>query len=129
MAPERKRQVAERIWLPVTMLLLATITVLSLFPLDKLPEVPGTDKTHHVIAYSTLMLPAFFVRSRYRYRLLLTFVIWGGVIEIIQPFVNRHASWMDLLANVAGLVIGCAVGHLTSKFGEGIVSKHRLKPK
>ena len=31
--------------------------MLSLWPLETLPSVPGTDKTHHLIAYAALVFP------------------------------------------------------------------------
>jgi VanZ family protein len=34
------------------------------------------------------------------------FIAWGGVIELIQPYVNRHASLLDLAANTAGIAFG-----------------------
>jgi len=34
------------------------------------------------------------------------------VIELIQPFVNRYGEWLDLLANIAGLILGMSVGLL-----------------
>ncbi len=33
-------------------------TFLSLYPLPELPEFPGTDKTHHLVAYFFLALPS-----------------------------------------------------------------------
>ena len=97
-------------WLDVTLLGLALITLLSLIPLPQLPEVPGSDKTHHVLAYALLMLPAFLVQARKRYLLLVLFLAWSGVIELVQPLVNRYGEWPDLAANFAGLICGAIVG-------------------
>ena len=41
-------------WKPITIFLLLVIAFLSLYPLPKLPEFPGTDKTHHLVAYFLL---------------------------------------------------------------------------
>ena len=38
--------------------------------------------------------------------------LWDGAIELIQPFVNRYAEWLDLLANLAGVMIGLIAGSL-----------------
>jgi len=46
-----------RFYIALTMLILTMITLLSLWPVAELPAVPGTDKTHHFIAYAILMLP------------------------------------------------------------------------
>ena len=47
-----------RFWQSITLIVLTLITVASLFPAEHLPEVPGTDKTHHFISYCALMFPA-----------------------------------------------------------------------
>lgn len=105
-----------RFWLPVTLLILVTITLLSLLPLPQLPAVPGSDKTHHLVAYSALMFPAFFIKYEKRRWLLLGFLIWSGLIELIQPLANRHGELLDLLANGAGLAIGALLGNIISGF-------------
>lgn len=50
-----------RYWKELTVLIAAMITVLSLWPADTLPAVPGSDKIHHFIAYASLMFPVAFV--------------------------------------------------------------------
>ncbi len=93
-------------WLTLSMLCLIAITVLSLWPADALPVIPGTDKTHHLIAYACLVLPLALSRPRYWLFIVLAFIAWSGAIELIQPYVNRYAEWLDLLANVAGIACG-----------------------
>ena len=44
---------------------------------------------------------------------LIFFAIYGGVIELIQPLVNRHGEWVDLIANTTGLMVGCLIAILT----------------
>jgi len=36
-------------------------------------------------------------------------IVWSGGIELVQPYVNRHSDWMDLLTNCAGIVIGAVI--------------------
>ncbi|MBC6439715.1 MAG: hypothetical protein GDA49_04750 [Rhodospirillales bacterium] len=36
----------------------------------------------------------------------------GGLIEGLQPLVNRHAEWLDMAANAAGVTIGVGLGLL-----------------
>lgn len=86
--------------------LVMLITALSLIPLPKLPDVPGTDKSHHFIAYGSAAIPVSLARVRHLWIYLPAFALWSGIIELIQPFVNRHADWFDLLANCCGLLIG-----------------------
>ena len=96
-------------WIAFTMLLLALITFLSLWPLDELPSVPGTDKTHHFIAYTFLMLPTALRKPNRWVLFVLFFIVYSGAIELIQPYVNRYGEWLDMFANTAGLVFGLII--------------------
>jgi len=93
-------------WRLLTLLTLSSITILSLTPLDHLPEVPGSDKLHHFIAYAALMFPVALRRPPQWLWLAGGFALWSGAIELIQPYVNRYGEWLDLAANCAGLLIG-----------------------
>jgi VanZ family protein len=92
-------------WKLITILLLIVITILSLSPLPKLPDVPGTDKTHHLIAYFFLALPSAVAKPKNYLFLGLCFIAYGGLIEILQPYVNRHGEWLDFLANMTGVIL------------------------
>ncbi|PID66166.1 MAG: hypothetical protein CR975_04385 [Gammaproteobacteria bacterium] len=98
-------------WCLLTAILLLLITLLSLWPAVQLPLVPGTDKTHHVIAYAVLMLPAAIRRPSYWLWVAAGFIAYSGMIELLQPFVNRYAEWLDLLANALGVVCGGLIGY------------------
>tara|TARA_B100000315_G_scaffold45852_2_gene40654 strand:+ start:1785 stop:1982 length:198 start_codon:yes stop_codon:yes gene_type:complete len=37
-------------------------------------------------------------------------VLYGGLIEIIQPYVNRLAEWEDFFADTAGAITGTTIG-------------------
>ena len=42
---------------------------------------------------------------------------FGGVIEMIQPYVNRYGEWLDFFANTIGVIFGFFVGlTLNNKF-------------
>lgn len=94
---------------------MSVITLLSLTPLPSLPEVPGSDKAHHLVAYGALMFPAFISEQKFKFALMLVFALWSGGIELIQPFVNRYGEWLDLAANICGLAIGAVLGWLFAK--------------
>ena len=98
-----------KFWRSITLVTLALITVTSLLPAEHLPAAPGSDKTHHFIAYCALMLPTALRRPRYWFALALLFIIWSGLIEIIQPYVNRYGEWLDLLANAGGIVLAIII--------------------
>ena len=91
-----------------------SILVLSLSPLHELPDVPGNDKTHHLIAYAILAFPTS-VTNQKVLSMTLLFILMGGAIEIIQPYVNRYGEWLDFIANTIGVVIGLAIGLFLNK--------------
>ena len=93
-------------WIALSLVILAIITVLSLWPLDTLPEAPGSDKLHHFIAYAFLILPASVRKHHQLIRLFLLYTAYSAAVELIQPYVNRYCDWRDLLANVSGLACG-----------------------
>ncbi|MBE9043016.1 VanZ family protein [Pleurocapsales cyanobacterium LEGE 10410] len=96
----------KRYWIYVTAFILTAITILSLTPLEKLPSAPGTDKTHHFIAYAVLMFPTALRKPKYWLAITLFFICWSGAIELLQPYVNRYGELEDLGANIVGLVCG-----------------------
>lgn len=92
-------------WLACTVLTLAAITVLSLRPVI-VPDVPGGDKTLHLVAYAALIFPAGLRRPKRMILIFFFFFLYSGTIELIQPYVNRCGEWLDLVANTIGLACG-----------------------
>ena len=99
-------------WKALTFLILTAITILSLLPVSALPPAPGTDKTHHFIAYAMLILPAALRKPANWILLGVFFILYSGAIELIQPFVNRYGEWLDLLANSMGVLSGMIIAWL-----------------
>jgi hypothetical protein len=93
-------------WFIITILLLTAIATLSLWPAAHLPQVPGSDKTHHFISYGALILPVALKKPKHWLWIALGFAAFSGAIELIQPYVNRYGEWLDMAANVAGLACG-----------------------
>lgn len=104
-----------RRWLAITLLLLAVITYLSLTPLVSLPSVPGTDKTHHFIAYAALIFAVALRKPKHWPVIGLFLFGWSGGIEILQPYVNRYGEWLDLTANGSGLICGVILATVVSR--------------
>lgn len=96
----------QKYWLHLTIILLISIATLSLWPVTYLPKVPGTDKTHHFIAYAALMLPTALKQPKNCLIIALAFIAFSGAIELIQPYVNRYGEWLDMAANTLGLICG-----------------------
>ena len=106
----------KRYWISSTLFILMMITILSLRPLQMLPPVPGSDKTHHFIAYATLIFPTALRKPKYWQIIVLLFIGWSGAIELIQPYVNRYGEWQDLAANIIGLVCGYLLVQIVNWF-------------
>ena len=107
-------------WLPISIIFVSVITVLSLAPLKELSNSPGSDKTNHLIAYAALAYPASLRRpAGWRYTILF-FTLYSGLIEIIQPYMNRHSDWIDFVANIIGLALGLILALLTDKLQDNL---------
>ena len=68
--------------------------------------MPGTDKTHHFIAYAAWTFSVALAKPKNWLLIALFFVVWSGAIEILQPYVNRYGEWLDLAANAGGVACG-----------------------
>ena len=99
----------------ITIFILLSITFLSLYPVQKLPELSGGDKTHHFVAYFLLALPTGLIKPKKWILFILFFIIFGGIIEIIQPYVNRYGEWLDFFANTIGVITGFFAGLILKK--------------
>ena len=109
-------------WKIYTYLIFIIITFLSLYPLQEQPSIPGTDKIYHLIAYSALTIGVG-LRRPSNYILLITFFsFYSGLIEIIQPYVNRIGEIQDFLFNNLGIFIGLTLGIFINK----IINKNKL---
>lgn len=96
-------------WLAFAWILV--VTWLSLAPLPELPEVEADDKLGHLAAYA--VLAALATQPRRSYGAILAtvaaIVAYGGLVEVIQPLVNRHGELGDFLANCAGVIAGTGI--------------------
>ncbi len=91
-------------------MLIAVITVLSLSPVEELPNIHGSDKLHHFIAYCAAIFPVAVSRRHLAIWLAPAIVLYSGLIELLQPFSNRYAEWADVGANTLGVLVGMLVG-------------------
>jgi VanZ family protein len=98
----------------ITFSLVVIVTTLSLIPLPALPEVPGKDKTHHILAYLAVAFPISWSRPKGFIWILVAILCWSGVLEWIQPYVNRHMNIWDFAANALGIFLGYIAGKLAS---------------
>ena len=103
-------------WIAFTVVNLLIITFLSLWPLESLPSVPGTDKTHHLIAYAALAFPTALRKPDKWIVICLLFIAYSGAIEVLQPYVNRYGEWLDMAANTLGVICGLIIAGLVNRF-------------
>lgn len=96
------------------------VTFLTLFPGKDLPKVDivNFDKLAHTGVFALLTYLYFrwqmaknqTVNSK-TFWLTVALIAYGGLIELIQGafYVDRHASWLDFLANSLGCIIVLAL--------------------
>jgi len=89
------------------------IAVLSLLPGNDLPSQTLNDKLNHFIAYGVLMGLVVLARGRMALIAAMGLVIAYGLalegLQGVMPY-GRSASWLDVLANTGGVLIGAVLG-------------------
>ncbi|MES2798715.1 MAG: VanZ family protein [Bacteroidota bacterium] len=87
-------------------LLFIFVSYLLLFPSEELPKVEVSDKLAHVLVFFSLMFTGGLAFGRKNYlRTGILLIMYGALVEIVQPYVNRNASLYDALANFSGVII------------------------
>ena len=109
-------------WKIYTYLIFIIVTFLSLYPLQEQPSIPGSDKIYHLIAYSALAIGVGLRRPSNYVLIIIFFSFYSGLIEIIQPYVNRFREIEDFLFNNLGIFIGLTLGIFINK----IINKNKL---
>lgn len=93
--------------LVLTGIVAVLIAGLMLFPVTA-PEIVGdrSDKLYHLVAFAALTFPSALLHRPLSRVVLIFAILFGGLIELIQPYVGRTASWEDLLADILGALLG-----------------------
>ena len=107
--------VFERYGLVLSLIALAVITGGSLVPRESGGDVGSADKVLHLVAYAVAILPLTQHKTQTRLIFAIGVLIWSGAIELVQPFVGRSASLLDLASNAVGLLLGLALGLLLDR--------------
>ena len=92
-----------------TGILAVAIAYLTLTP-QSLNMGPGTDKIYHFIAFTALVFPCALLFARTLNWVLPAALLFGGAIELIQPYVGRGGELADFVADALGVLIGAALG-------------------
>ncbi|MDA9967028.1 VanZ family protein [bacterium] len=110
---------ARKIDIYATIIISIAIGLATLTPVEKLPQVSGSDKVYHLISFAILTLPIAIIRPRAIWIILSLSIAFGGALELLQPLVNRNCEMADLFADACGAVLGILGGKL-------LLSKTRL---
>ncbi len=90
------------------------IGYLSLKKIDFIPiQLSHSDKVYHAIAYFSLGLtwllgfPKSLQKKKLKYAIVISCVIYGIVIEVLQATLTsyRTASLLDIVANTVGVIV------------------------
>lgn len=92
------------------------IAVLTLFPVTA-PEitVAQSDKLYHIIAFGALTFPSALLHLPLSRVVLIFAILFGALIEVVQPHVGRTGSWEDFLADVLGALFGWVFARVIRK--------------
>ncbi len=92
------------------------ILVLSLMPQTPKPDPLHLDKAEHAAAYAALGLLVFVATGKKSAAFVLISVgvcsLYGGLIEIIQPYFGRDRELADWIADICGVLAGTLLGVL-----------------
>ncbi len=70
---------------------------------DNLGLIPWDKAKHFIVFYTLSILAGLALPQSRLHRIGLVILAFGGAIEILQGFVGRDASWLDLLADACGI--------------------------
>jgi VanZ family protein len=98
-------------WILLSFGLAATIAALTLMPQASMPVGPqGVDKVYHMIAFAALIFPTAMLRPKSCLRFGCLAILYGGLIEAIQPIFGRSADMSDFWADGLGVAMGIVLG-------------------
>lgn len=99
--------------LAVSFLIVVAITVMTLTPMPATRSITsGIDKIYHFVAFGAIIFPLIVTDSRRWYWAVPAVIVYGGLIELIQPGVGRSAEWLDFGADITGVMAGAALAEL-----------------
>ncbi len=91
--------------LTATVILGAVIAYLTLSP-PQMTNPPGllSDKAYHAIAFAGLVFPSALLYARSLIWVVPAALLFGGAIELIQPYVGRAAELADFVADAVAQI-------------------------
>ena len=111
-----------------TVILTIAICVGTLTPLPDKIYTPGSDKSHHFIAFAALAYPLAAASRFYWIPALIFALCLGALIETIQPYVNRFGDIKDFQADALGVLFGIFLGTLVYQVKSRSVNSINVDP-
>lgn len=106
----------QKITLIITAVILITITFFMLAPISAPKGYGFTDKKYHFLAFAGLIIPIATLQPRWLLFAIPLFILFGVMIEIIQPYFGRTRDLADWIADIKGVFIGSVFGLIMSVF-------------
>ena len=106
----------QKITIIITAGILIAITFLMLAPVSAPKGYGFNDKTYHILAFAGLIIPIATLQPRWLLFAIPLFILFGGMIEIIQPYFGRTRDFADWIADIKGVFIGSAFGLILNFF-------------
>lgn len=102
-----------RAGLALSLFLAVVIAGFTLTPLPPGPRTPvGLDKVYYFLAFAVLVFPVVVTDTRRWAWVVPVAIVYGGLTELLQPYVGRNAEWLDFGAMVSGVLAGAALAEI-----------------
>lgn len=100
----------------VTVLIALAIAYLTLTQVESVKTSGDWDKAAHALAFFALVFPTV-VTHRWGFVWMVPLAAaFGGMIELIQPYVGRGREFADFQADLAGILTGAAIAWVIRRF-------------
>ncbi|QJF51869.1 VanZ family protein [Roseobacter ponti] len=98
----------------------------TLTPVNMPQGMPVSDKFWHVVAFAALTFPAALIYRRACRWVAPLALLYGVVIELIQPHVGRSGELADVYADAFGALLGLALGMIFNEYLIRPAARRRL---
>lgn|SRR5690554_6579955 len=118
------------LWRVLAVLAIVLVWVGSLWPADELRDMDLpqlNDKVAHLLGYGVVaLLLTLGWRTAPRWNLWLVATLCGGAAELAQGLLTtqRTMEWLDVVANMAGALIGVLLGALCCRLNRAPLPDH-----
>ena len=86
----------------------------ALMPPSEIPGPPSNDKLLHFLAFFAIVFPSALLAPQRAMKVALSALVYGAIIEVIQPYFGRGAEVADMLANTGGILMALVLGRFAT---------------